>query len=87
MCQNLIETVDHLFADCPFFISIWTAIFNLLGMLQTHDIFEGLYMEWTCQNFQILAWPITLMLISSSVQYMFQSLLWKLAIGTLKNLA
>ena len=63
--QSPIEIMDHLFCVCPFFTLIWRAVCNLLGILQTHGIFEGLGMKWTSRNFQKPARHAALMLIGT----------------------
>lgn len=51
ICNQVPESVDHLFSGCILFSSIWKSICSTLGVLHPQSSFRFLYFQWIYRNF------------------------------------
>lgn len=64
LCCYSVESVDHLFPYCNFFLTIWRQLCLATG---SHETFEGLCMEQRKRKFPEAARMVILMLIGGAV--------------------
>lgn len=65
LCQDSMETVDHLFSECTFSTIIWRSTCSPIGMHQLHVTFKGLCLDWRRRNITKFAQPVVLKLFEA----------------------